>query len=643
MIYNYYFEIAAILIMSIVLYDYNSKMKIFRLDSMLFKYVIYISLLESVVNFLSSVLITYTESVPVELNVFVATLFFVLQSTKIYLLASFACTYINPQFSIKSPGFFCITGLYTANLVLSLSTPFSGFFFRFTEEGRYVQGYGADWGYYFYLVNVLFCMIYLTRFHKQCQRGDKKAAYFVAFSICLGVVLQFYFRSTLMIGFFIALGVLYLFMTLENPNDYRDKLTALANEYAFKLFIDRKCEQKKIFTVMFLDIEKFHYINSIYGIAAGDYVLRKVSDYLSELLHGHVLFRVHNDLFAIAFNGPQDLVTDYVEQMTRRFEQTWALQDGREIQVHAAVVVCEYPRSFVSHTELVNIRTHMLKTAKENHDQAALFSANQITEKCRRQQAVEEILRLALQNGTLEVYYQPIIDSSTGSVVYLEALSRLYDEKLGYIPPDEFIAIAESTGQIITLGFYVFEKVCCFIEEKLLKLEHNTVRSIHVNLSSIQCAYPALKNRFGTIQQRHHIEAGMIHMELTESTMLESPELVRKTMEELIDCGVHFSLDDYGTGYSNISYLIQFPFDKIKFDKHMVWSYFTSSQAKTIMQKEFDLLHLLRKDIILEGIETKEQYEEMKARGIHLFQGFYFAKALPEEECIAYIRSEKKY
>ena len=129
----------------------------------------------------------------------------------------------------------------------------------------------------------------------------------------------------------------------------------------------------------------------------------------------------------------------------------------------------------------------------------------------------------------------------------------------------------------------------------------------------------------------------MIFLELTENTMVESPELVRKTMEEMIRYGVHFSLDDYGTGYSNISYLIQFPFKQIKFDKRMIWSYFESQEANIIMKNEFTILHTLKKEIVAEGIETEEQYHQMKTHGIRLFQGYYFSRALPVEELMIYL------
>lgn len=351
-----------------------------------------------------------------------------------------------------------------------------------------------------------------------------------------------------------------------------------------------------------------------------------------------MVFRVHNDLFAVIMDESQDGMQVYVDTIQKRFRQPWILPSGKRCSVNPCIAVCEFPDYFGSHTELTKLQKSMMKSMKESHDTSVLFCDDKMAETCRRHEMVEQTLEHAMENHTLEVYYQPIMDQQMGDIVVLEALSRLTDQSLGVISPAEFIPIAETSGQIIRLGFYVMRQVCTFIEDKLLTNPNNHVTCIQVNLSMLQCAYDGLKESFQEIMEAHHIPTSMIQLELTESTMLESPDMVRKTMDELVDYGVLFALDDYGTGYSNISYLVQFPFEKIKFDKNMVWAYFEQENARKIMRNEFQLLMGLGKEIVVEGIETKEQYEEMKSQGIRFFQGYYFAKALPEQECLEFLR-----
>jgi len=616
-------------------------MKIYRLDSLLFQYVIYISLLESVINFISSILITNTTVVPRWINVLFATLFFVLQSTKIYALVRFSFAYMNPHITSHSPGFWVITVTYLINLFLSVSTPFTHFYFYFDEAGHYVQGYGSNIGYYFYLLNVVFCLVYVLKHRNRLLYKDISVAGWIALFVIGGVIIQFYFRSVLMIGISMALSVLYLYMTLENPNDYQDKLTLCANEYGFKIYIDHKCEQKKIFTVLFFDLHKFRYVNSIYGMEMGDFLLQKFAQMLEDVFHKQVVFRIHNDLFAVVVNAPQDSVKGYVRIVLERVQHEWKMPNGKTTKLDAVAVLCQYPNYFESHTELVRLRNYMIRKVKESHEERVLYCEREIADRCKREEAIEKAVKHAIDAHTLKVYYQPIVDSKTGRVEVLEALARIKDEKLGEISPVDFIDVAENTGQIIGLGFYVFESVCRFIRDHLLKNPKNTVSHVQINLSSLQCAYPPLKDRFIEIMEVYEIPPSMIYLELTESTMVETPELVKQTMKELIQYGIHFSLDDYGTGYSNIFYLIQFPFEQIKFDKHMVWSYFESREANIIVKNEFEVLHTLQKDIVAEGIETEEQYEQMKSQGIRLLQGYYFSKALPVEELMEYLNKKE--
>lgn len=635
--YNFYFEVAAIFVFIIILYDYNKKMKIHRRDALLFRRAVVFSMLESMVNVLSSFLIAHTEQVPIGWNIAVTTLFFVLQATMIYALAYFAFTYMNPHFSRKSMGFYIITTAYVTNLALSLTTPFTKFYFYFDEAGLYVQGWGSFVGYNFYTINVILCLIYVLQNQKRLVIKDVIVAGRTAVLIGGGVVVQFFYRTQLVIGFAVALAELYLYLTLENPNDYQDRLTHCGNTYGFKQLIDTKCTQKKTFTVIFIDIKKFRYMNSIYGIDMGDYILQKVAEYLEETFKGQIVFRLHNDLFAVAINDAQDNLTGFALKIQKYFQNPWTLPDGRSCVIDPSVMLCEFPRFFREHTELMKLEKYMLTTLRNTPSMSIMYSENDLAQKYRRREAVEQALKEALQENRLEVYYQPIYDSDAGTYVALEALSRLEDPVLGRIAPDEFIAVAEKSGQIITLGFYVMEKSCQFIEEHLLTNPDNQVSCIHVNLSTLQFAYPGLTARFKMIIENHHIPASMIHLEMTESTMLESPDLVQRMMESLITYGISFALDDYGTGFSNISYLIRFPFRQIKFDKNMVWSFFKNRDAQMIMQNEFDILNRLNKDVIVEGIETKEQFEAMKFNGIHLFQGYYFSRPLSEADCVAFL------
>lgn len=641
MSYNNFFEIGSIIILLIVLLDYSRKIKIFRTESRLFISVIYLSLIESGINFLSTVLIANTERVPVSINVGVCTLFFAVQATKLFLFSCYVGCYVDPSFSIRSRFFFILFSLFIVNFALSITSPLTGFYFYFDNFGRYIQGYGSDLSYFFYPISVLMSLLFIIYNRKHLMWKQIRVAIWVSAFICFGVFFQFNNRSILMMGFGVAISVLYIYMTLENPNDFQDKLTLSANSYAFKELIDNMVGSGKPFDVIFVDLCKFRYFNSIYGNDNGDYILKSVARYLEDTFDGSIVFRLQNDDFAVCCGAEANDVNGKIDILNNRFFDTWTLLDGRDVEISAMIAVCSYPENFVDHTELIKLQSMMLGLLKQKSHGSVLRASAKITEKYRRDELIEHILCDSINDNKLLVYYQPIVDSKTNTVVSLEALSRLSDKKLGNIPPDEFIAVAEKTGLIIPLGFYVIEKACEFISECIIPDEKTTITNVHINFSAIQCAYSDIDKKIIELIDSYKVPHSMISFELTENTILDSPEIIRMTMESLISKGITFSLDDYGTGYSNISYLAKFPFDRIKFDKHMTWSFFTSIEANLIMRKEFELLKEMDKIVILEGIETKEQYLEMVDNGIEYFQGYYFSKAVPKEEIISFANSIK--
>ena len=638
MTYNYFFEISAILITVMILFDYRNKRIYLKRETRLFKIVTIVVAAECTTNLLSSMMIHHTESIPVVWNLLVATLFFVLQATMLFAIVVFSFVYMNSHLKWKSLELYIVTGMYLLNLGLSVTSPFTGFYFYFDEGKKYVQGYGSAVGFWFYIINILLCLAYVLYNKKHLLLKDMRVAVIVAALVGIGFIIQFAFRSLLMLDFSIALAVLYMYMTLENPNDSIDKLTLCGNGYVFRKLIDEKIEEKKVFSVLYMDIRKFRFVNYNYGIVCGDALLKKIASFLEQVFPSQQVFRIYDDLFAVIVDLPQESMHSYIQDIIERFELDREIQENVRICLNMMITVCEFPKCFQSNTELNKLRNNMLQYQKEMPDKKVLFSEESMYEECIRREHVEQILRNALQNNGLEVFYQPIINSSTDTVVSLEALARLHDEILGYIPPDEFISIAEKTGLIIELGFIVLEKVCQYIHEHLLSNPWNTINCVHVNISTLQCEYPHLYSRMMQMLDQYEVPPQMIQLELTESTMLYSPELLLKTMKTLYEKGIRFALDDYGTGYSNISYLIQFPFHEVKFDKTIVQSCFSNPEAELIIRNEFEILKQLHKPVVVEGIETEEQYAKMREYGIELFQGYYFSKPLPEEESIRYKR-----
>ena len=188
---------------------------------------------------------------------------------------------------------------------------------------------------------------------------------------------------------------------------------------------------------------------------------------------------------------------------------------------------------------------------------------------------------------------------------------------------------------ILKLGSIVFGKVCNFI--KTHPLEQYGMHYIEVNLSVVQCGYEHLAQDYIEIMEQYGVDPKYINLEITESASTNAKKTLLGNMENLIDYGVHFSLDDFGTGQSNLNYIVDMPVDIIKFDRSMTNSYFENGKAKHVMEAAIHMIHGMNLEIVSEGVETKEQYQTMEDLGISHIQGYYFSKPLPQEEFVRFL------
>ena len=223
-----------------------------------------------------------------------------------------------------------------------------------------------------------------------------------------------------------------------------------------------------------------------------------------------------------------------------------------------------------------------------------------------------------------------------------EALCRLIDDEFGYIPPDEFIPVAERNGSILEIGRIVFEEACRFYQEG--RLRQLGIEYIEVNLSVVQCMSRELEKVFDNVLSKYSIDASRINLEITESATAENQELLFDTIETLKQRGFNFSLDDYGTGYSNIAYMYEMPFSIIKIDKSILWkalhptSGTGSKNAVIYLENTIRMLKAMDYKILVEGVETMEQKLLLEELGVDYMQGFYFSKPVRKDVFTDYVK-----
>lgn len=241
------------------------------------------------------------------------------------------------------------------------------------------------------------------------------------------------------------------------------------------------------------------------------------------------------------------------------------------------------------------------------------------------------------ENNSFEIYFQPIFSIEKNRFVSAEALARLYDDELGYISPDEFISVAEGNGTINRLGMMIFERTCEFLDK--YNPSQYGIENVSINLSPIQSMQKGFIEKLEDIMSKYNISKQMIRFEITESSKSDSMNFFNSFLNQLNRHGFLIYLDDYGSGYSTLSYLTKLPFNTVKIDKSIVWDAMENDRSKKIISNTIHMLNQLKFNIIAEGVENKKQFDMLKKMGCHLIQGYYFCIPLSENDFIEFIKS----
>lgn len=450
------------------------------------------------------------------------------------------------------------------------------------------------------------------------------------------VSIHFVSEALLLVGYASAVGTVIIYLRLENPEANLDWKTGFFNSNAFLLYTRQLLNQG----------EKFSLLCMSYSLGIGDnvpadteeIVLMEIARFISKIT-GPKVFRMTENEILLLVKDQEELELIY-DILSTRFEKPWGRENMRMISPQW---YCLNDTQLVSRAEdFMNLFQYMtqrtLGSGTEGNDLIQVDET--IIKELNQEKEVESLLIRAMENDWVEVYYQPIYSTKKYQFVSAEALVRIHDADGNLIPPGTFIEVAEKTGLIVKLGEMVFEKVCQFIQREN-PIQYG-IEYIEVNLSVIQCGYENLAESFIKIMKRYQILPKYINLEITETASLNEKRMLLMNMKELRDFGVSFSLDDFGTGRSNLNYIVDMPVDIVKFDKDMIQSYFRSDKAKYVMDAAMHMIQGLQLHIVSEGIETEEQYGTMEKLGITYIQGYYFSKPLPETEFLEFMRKEGK-
>ncbi len=559
----------------------------------------------------------------------------------IYLLPFFSIRYVMAIFNIDIDVpwrklLLLIPTIFSCYVIFS--GMFTEFFLYFDENGIinyvYPQGATVNIGVLLYFI---FAVYLLTRYGKSLS-SEKAVALWIYFFIMLsGVPIRIFTKSSAAFGFSVSIALLLCVYTFQNPYEFVDRMSHAGTKNALNFAISTNLLQKKDFTLLGIRIDRLGVLLGGEPTEAASDLLNQISQYLKQLSPEKNLFYTGEGDFIMLFPDvapDEDIIEKTAEQVRKRFKDTWKIRD-EEVKLFESPYAIGFPEEVDSLERYGEVKSVFDKTLlRQNRDILRISDLNlKIVEHDKK---IDNIVKHALDDGLLEVYYQPIYSPKEGKFLSCEALLRLKDPQLGFISPAIFMPIAERNGTILGIDKFVLSSVCDMLSNT--EARNYGLEYVEVNLSVVDCIQTNLADNVIKTMDKYLVEPSEIKFELTETFEQGITAAMDENMNKLIENGVSFAMDDFGTGYSNLVRIANMPVSIFKLDKSIIQSAFESEVSYMVMLNMIKIIKALGKEIVAEGVETGEQARQIIKLGCDHIQGFFYARPLTREKFIGFLK-----
>ncbi len=419
---------------------------------------------------------------------------------------------------------------------------------------------------------------------------------------------------------------------------YYDSLTGLYNRnYFVRLlgdFVRNARENGEVVSVMVIDIDDFRKVNDGLGMVAGDELVQQFGAVLKEFSsHNVIVSHINSDIYCLAIYKPEgEKTADAIyKKIMERIKEPFHLSDGSEINITVCVGVAEFPEAATASLELINCAEIVMFRGKALGKNSIQYFDTPILNDFLQNVQLDSKLKEAATNRCFVLQYQPQYYTGNKKLRGVEALIRWCDaESRKMISPGVFIPLAEKNGTIIPIGNWVLEESIRQYAEWKQKFHQPMIMSI--NVSAIQYMKEDFVEHLISIVEKYDVDPKCIELEVTESVLIEGFESVVEKLNELRNYGIRVSLDDFGTGFSSLSYLKKLPIDTLKIDKSFIDTVLTDSPTRVITESIVKMVKTLGFEAVAEGVEEEQQYEYLHAIGCDIIQGYYLGKPQSVEE-----------
>jgi EAL domain-containing protein (putative c-di-GMP-specific phosphodiesterase class I) len=459
--------------------------------------------------------------------------------------------------------------------------------------------------------------------------------------IFFAIIVQTKLNHRVQIVVFISsFSFFFIYNSLENPTSFVEDESGLFNRKGFVEIVRNHLRKQKSFRIVGVKLVGLKYLNQTIGYDNRMNLMIYISNEIRNICGYKNIFRISRTRFAIILPDDVNVQYEVIERIRNLFKESVSVPGSdTEIAVSVYITYLTCPADADNVEDVVDL----IETSLSNFNDSDVGKVEKVNRyilaKRRRENQILQILKNAIRKSEFDVYFQPIFSLKKNRFTTAEALIRLKNEELGYIGPDEFIPVAEKNGIILPIGEYVFEQVCRFLVKE--KLWEKGIEYIHVNLSVVQCMQDKLYRQIISIMDAYNLDYSFINFEVTETAAIVSKETLLQNMNELMKRKIFFSLDDYGTGFSNTASLVNYPFCAIKLDKTLIWAAMEEEKAMSILEHTIKMVKSLGMKVVAEGVETEEQVRILENLDCDYIQGYLFSKPISSKNFVELLNKKR--
>lgn len=417
---------------------------------------------------------------------------------------------------------------------------------------------------------------------------------------------------------------------------FNDHLTGLANRRYLNRHLQQFLFEQKRYNrtaaLFYLDLDDFKRVNDSMGHDYGDHLLIQIADRLSKSVRvGDVVSRLGGDEFAVLLLNTDSVnsISKVAEKLIEEIKQPVIFGD-RSFVISASIGITLIPKDGNKSLDLLRNADMAMYSAKKAGKNSYSFFDQKLQQQAIEKHRIETELATAVKNNELVLHYQPLVELKSNKVVSLEALVRWQHPEEGLIYPDHFISIAEDSGQIVEIGYWVIKEVCELISRR--ENEADDQQSIAINLSPRQFKDPNLLDNIRSIVSEANIDPRLLEIEITESSLMTNIAEATYVIEQLRAIGIKIAIDDFGTGYSSLAQLKHFPVNKLKIDRSFIATIESDRSDHKIVRAIIAMAHTLQITVVAEGIENKHQLSLLKHSKCDIGQGYLFSRPVKIEQ-----------